>query len=116
MRRSASTITRCEAKRAQPSTTAVNSAMPSSSIGWRDAQRRVPGRRMTGPGVRIAASARHRSACSASKPGLVGEHLGQDVRRHLVELVDDAHHRADVGRADAAVEALDQLAVVDLQA
>ena len=66
--------------------------------------------------ARISASARHCPACCSDEAGVVDELLGDRLGRFLVELVDDAHDRRDVARADAAVEALDQLAVVDLQA
>ena len=65
--------------------------------------------------LRISASPRHCCACSAVSPAVVDEQRGDRVGRHLVELVDDAHHAVDVGGADAGVEALDQLAVVDLE-
>ena len=63
----------------------------------------------------IAASARHCSACSAVSPASSTSSARDLLRPDLVELVDDPHHRVGVGDAEPAVEALDQLAVVDLQ-
>ncbi len=47
--------------------------------------------------------------------GRLDEERGDGVGRLLVELVDGADRGGDVGDAEAAVEALDQLAVVDLE-
>ena len=63
--------------------------------------------------VVIVASSRHCPAWSCGEAGVGDEQLGHLVGRELVELVDERDHRGRVGRTDAAVEALDQLAVVD---
>ncbi len=49
------------------------------------------------------------------RAGVVDEEAGHGVGRELVELVDGADRGHDVGDTEPAVEALDQLAVVDLE-
>ena len=50
------------------------------------------------------------------QPELVGQQLGHRVRADLVELVDPLQHRCGVLDTEPAVEALRQLAVVDVHA
>ncbi len=63
----------------------------------------------------IRASARQLCACSSLDAGVLDEHRPDLLLRQLVQLVDRPHHRVGVGDPEAGVEALDQLAVVDLQ-
>ncbi len=49
------------------------------------------------------------------EPGVGDQQAVHLLARELVELVDDPHHPLHVGGAEAGVEALDQLAVVDLE-
>ena len=64
--------------------------------------------------TRIVASARHRSACSARGTCALDQQPGHGLGRQLVELVDLPDRLGHVGDPEPAVEALDQLAVVDL--
>ena len=66
-----------------------------------------PDRRQRQAALRPARRSRRRRSTSSS---------ATVVGRQLVELVDDADRGGDVGHAEAAVEALDQLAVVELEA
>jgi hypothetical protein len=113
MRRSASTITRCEARAAFDHLGQFRDALVQHGIAY--AQR---GYLVSERPIRAANGCERQAPLDliGSKPGVVGEHLGQDIRRHLVNLVDDAHYRGDVRRADAAIKAFDQLSIVDLHA
>ncbi len=115
MRRSASTVNRSVERPAQPGHDSLEFGDPlveqvvrhpecAHPVDERRIDRPDIGERQALPGLRIG------------QAGVVGEHLRDDIARHLVHLVDDAHDGGDVGCADAAVEPFDQLAVVDLQA
>ena len=118
MRRSASTVTAHDAViDAQPSMHGRELVQPLVEQLVRDAERPHPRRRTRCRSTRMSASARH---CAGLLLGQARPRrrscLAIAVGRHLVELVDDAHDGRDVGGAEAEVEPLDQLAVVDLQA
>ncbi len=91
----------------------ASSVRPVSSSSWETPSSRTRSTKDVS-GVAISARARHDAVCSLGEPE-VGELGGEGVGRHLVELVDDLHDRRRFLHAEAQVEALEHLAVADLQ-
>ena len=115
MRRLASTATFRWPPAAQPSMTAASSSRPSSSSSSSMPRARTWSTNDASE-VRIVASSRQRAACSALAPPSATSSWATVVRGQLVELVDGADRGCHVGQAEATVEALDQLSVVELEA
>ena len=114
MRRLASTVTWSLTADAQPSTTAASSARPvSSSSSSTPRPRTVSTKEVSA--TRMDGQRQARLGLLRRGAGGLDEQRGDGVGRLLVELVDGADRGGDVGDAEAAVEALDQLAVVDLE-
>ena len=113
MRRLASTLTCSLTADAQPSMTAASSVEPLVEQVVLDAQGPDPldEARVGDPDLREVEAALR---LLVGRAGLGDQQRSDRLGRLLVELVDRADGGGDVGDAEAAVEALDQLAVVDL--
>ena len=116
MRRLASTVTRpVRRRRRSPRRRRRARSSPSSSSSSVDPERAHPvdERRVRRPDRGELEAAPRLLGGGA---GVGHEQVGDGVRGQLVELVDGADRGGDVGQAEPAVEALDQLAVVELEA
>ena len=114
MRRLASTVTWSLTAVAQPSMTAASSARPvSSSSSSTPRPRTVSTKEVSA--TRMVGQRQARLGLLGRRASGLDQQRGDGLGRLLVELVDGADGGGYVGDAQAAVEALDQLAVVDLE-